>query len=170
VKGGCMTLILRLLKWVPNLFTIGNLLSGVFSIAVNMNSYERLAALFIFLAAFFDLFDGKIARKLKVNSEFGVELDSLADIISFGVAPAMLFHTLSPHSWLTVLAFMIYPSLGALRLAKFSANPTVGYFIGLPIPFPALIIALLGMFYYVNPYLMIILAILMVSPIRVMKI
>lgn len=94
----------------------------------------------------------------------------MADIISFGVAPAMLFHTLSPHSWLTVLAFMIYPSLGALRLAKFSANPTVGYFIGLPIPFPALIIALLGMFYYVNPYLMIILAILMVSPIRVMKI
>ncbi len=47
-----MTLILRLLKWVPNLFTIGNLLSGVFSIAFNMNSYERLAALFIFLAAF----------------------------------------------------------------------------------------------------------------------
>ncbi len=58
----------------------------------------------------------------------------------------MLFHTLS-HSWLTVLAFMIYPSMGALRLAKFSAESNHRLFYRLPIPFPALIIALLGMFY-----------------------
>ncbi|MFC3885981.1 CDP-diacylglycerol--serine O-phosphatidyltransferase [Bacillus songklensis] len=159
----------QLVKWIPNLFTIGNLLSGIFSITFNMNGYVRLAAIFIFLAAFLDLLDGRIARKLKVNSELGIELDSLADVISFGVAPAVLFHTLSSHSWLTSFAFMLYPTMGALRLARFSANPTIGYFIGIPIPFSGLIMAGMGMFLYSNPYVTILLAILMVSPIRVKK-
>jgi len=135
-----------------------------------MNDYLQLAAILIFLAAFLDLFDGRIARRLKVNSELGVGLDSLADIISFGVAPILLFYTLTPHSWLSSFAFMLYPTMGALRLARFNANPTVGYFIGIPITFAGVIMAAMGAFLYSNPYITIVLAILMVSPIRVRKI
>jgi CDP-diacylglycerol--serine O-phosphatidyltransferase len=154
---------------VPNLFTIGNLLCGVYSITLSMSGHIKTAVILIFTAAFLDLFDGKVARKLKVNSEFGVELDSLADVVSFGVAPALLFHTLAHPSWLTSLAFVIYPTMGALRLAKFSVSPTIGYFMGIPIPLAGLTISAMGYFNYSNPYITIILAILMVSPIRVKK-
>jgi CDP-diacylglycerol--serine O-phosphatidyltransferase len=156
-------------SWLPNLFTIGNLLSGVFSITCMMNGYIGESVFLIFLAAIFDIFDGRIARKLKVNSELGVELDSLADVVSFGVAPAILFHTLSPHSLLTSIAFLLYPTMGALRLARFSAKPTIGYFIGIPIPLAGLTIATMGLFFYTNQYITILLSILMVSPIRVKK-
>jgi CDP-diacylglycerol---serine O-phosphatidyltransferase len=160
---------IQVAKTVPNWFTIGNLLCGIFSITFNMNGYLRMSALFIFLSAFLDLFDGRIARKFKVNSEFGVELDSLADIVSFGVSPALLFHSLSEPSILTSLAFMLYPTMGALRLAKFSVKPTIGYFIGIPITFAGLTMAGMGLFLYSNPIITIILAGLMVSPIRVKK-
>jgi CDP-diacylglycerol--serine O-phosphatidyltransferase len=134
-----------------------------------MSGQIKTAVVLIFTAAFLDLFDGRIARKLKVNSEFGVELDSLADVVSFGVAPALLFHTLANPSWLTTIAFVIYPTMGALRLAKFSVSPTIGYFMGIPIPMAGLTIAALGFFMYSNAYLTILLAILMVSPIRIKK-
>lgn len=142
---------------------IGNLLSGVFFIVFNMNSYECLVVFFIFLVVFFDLFDGKIVRKLKVNSVFGVELDFLVDIISFGVVFVMLFYIFFFYFWLIVFGFMIYLSMGVLRLVKFSVNLIIGYFIGFFIFFFVLIIVLFGMFYYVNFYFMIILVILMVS-------
>ncbi|NHM29449.1 CDP-diacylglycerol--serine O-phosphatidyltransferase [Neobacillus terrae] len=160
---------LQVVKTVPNWFTIGNLLSGIFSITLIMNGFFRLAAVFIFLSAFFDLFDGRIARKLKVNSEIGVELDSLADIVSFGVAPAILFHTLSDGSWISSVAFMFFPAMGALRLARFSVKPTVGYFCGIPITLAGLIMAGMGLFLYSNPYITLLLAGLMVSPIRIKK-
>jgi CDP-diacylglycerol---serine O-phosphatidyltransferase len=156
-------------KWLPNIFTIGNLLCGVLAITFIMDGYIRIAALLIFLAAFLDLWDGRIARKLKVNSEFGVELDSLADVVSFGVAPAILFHTLTSPSWLTSVAFLLYPTMGALRLARFSAKPTIGYFMGIPIPLAGLTMAGMGLFHYTNIYITILLAILMVSPIRIKK-
>lgn len=124
----------QIVKAVPNLFTIGNLLCGVFSITMNMSDYLEVASIFIFFSAVLDLLDGRIARKLKVNSEFGVQLDSLADIVSFGVAPALLFHSIATPSILTSLAFILFPTMGALRLAKFSVKPTIGYFKGLPIP------------------------------------
>lgn len=156
-------------KSLPNLLTIGNLLSGVVSITLIMNGYFEIAVLLVFVSAIFDFFDGRIARKLKVNSEFGVELDSLADVVSFGVAPALLFYTLTPHSWFTALAFLLYPTMGALRLARFSAKPTIGYFIGVPIPLAGLIMVGMGLFHYTNPYITILLAILMVSPFRIRK-
>lgn len=159
----------RYVKWLPNLFTLGNLLCGLFSITFIMSGYLQMAALLIFLAAFLDLFDGKIARKLKVNSELGVGLDSLADVVSFGVAPALLFHTLSPHSLLTSLAFVLYPAMGALRLARFNAKPTIGYFMGIPITLSGLIMAGMGLFLYSNSFVTILLAILMVSPIHIKK-
>lgn len=156
-------------KTVPNWFTMGNLLCGLFSITFNMSGFMRISALFIFLSAFLDLLDGRIARKLKVNSELGVELDSLADVVSFGVAPALIFHSLSAPSFFTSVAFMFYPAMGALRLARFSVKPTVGYFIGIPITAAGLIMAGMGFFLFSNPFITIILAGLMVSPIKVKK-
>lgn len=159
----------RIVTWVPNVFTLGNLLCGLFSITFTMSDYVQMGAFLIFLAAFLDLFDGKIARKLKVNSELGVELDSLADVVSFGIAPALLFHELSPQSFFTSLAFVLYPAMGALRLARFSAKPTIGYFLGIPITLAGLIMAGMGLFLYSNAFITILLAVLMVSPIRIKK-
>jgi CDP-diacylglycerol---serine O-phosphatidyltransferase len=164
-----MALTNQFLKAVPNLFTIGNLLSGVFSITFNMNGYYRTAALCIFLSTVFDFFDGRLARRFKVNSEFGVELDSLADIVSLGVAPALLFYSLHTPSPFTTLAFMLFPTMGALRLAKFNVKPTVGHFIGLPITAAGLAVASMGIFLYSNTLITAILALLMVSPIRMKK-
>lgn len=163
------TLFSQVVKSIPNLLTIGNLLCGVLSITFNMSGLIMISSIFIFIAAFFDLLDGRVARKLKVNSEFGVELDSLADIVSFGVAPALLFHAISAPSILTSLAFILFPTMGALRLAKFSAKPTIGYFKGLPIPAAGLPLAGMGMFFYSNAWITLILAFLMVSPIRFKK-
>ncbi|MEE6450973.1 MULTISPECIES: CDP-diacylglycerol--serine O-phosphatidyltransferase [Bacillaceae] len=159
----------QVVKSIPNLLTIGNLVCGVLSITLNMSGLIMLSSIFIFIAAIFDLLDGRVARKLKVNSEFGVELDSLADIVSFGVAPALLFHSISAPSILTSLAFILFPTMGALRLAKFSAKPTIGYFKGLPIPAAGLPLAGMGMFFYSNAWITLILAFLMVSPIRFKK-
>ncbi|MFF3022409.1 CDP-diacylglycerol--serine O-phosphatidyltransferase [Gottfriedia sp. NPDC057948] len=159
----------QVVKSIPNLLTIGNLICGVLSITLNMSGLIMLSSIFIFIAAIFDLLDGRVARKLKVNSEFGVELDSLADIVSFGVAPALLFHSISAPSILTSLAFILFPTMGALRLAKFSANPTIGFFKGLPIPAAGLPLAGMGMFFYSNAWITLILAFLMVSPIRFKK-
>ncbi len=160
----------QIVRSIPNLFTLGNLLSGVLSITFSMNGYLGAAGSVIFLSAFFDLFDGRLARRLDVDSRLGVELDSLADIVSFGVAPAILFHSVADPLLVTDIAFFLYPAMGALRLARFNANPTRGYFIGLPIPIAGLLLALMGMFGYGNPYLTIFLAILMVSPFKIKKI
>ncbi|WP_066370701.1 CDP-diacylglycerol--serine O-phosphatidyltransferase [Neobacillus fumarioli] len=157
------------IKAIPNLFTLGNLLCGVLSITLNMSGFLELASIMIFFSATLDVLDGRIARKLNVNSEFGVELDSLADIVSFGVAPALLFHSIAAPSILTSLAFILFPMMGALRLAKFSAKPTIGYFKGLPIPAAGLPLAGMGFFSYSNPWITLILAILMVSPIKIKK-
>jgi CDP-diacylglycerol--serine O-phosphatidyltransferase len=154
---------------IPNLFTIGNLLCGVFSITFIMNGFLELASMLIFLAAVLDFLDGRIARKLKVNSELGVELDSLADIVSFGVSPALLFHSIATPSILTSIAFILFPTMGALRLARFNVKPTIGYFKGLPIPAAGVSLAGMGLFLYSNTWITILLALLMVSPIRVKK-
>lgn len=134
-----------------------------------MNGYIQTAAMFIFLAAIFDFFDGRMARRLKVNSEFGVELDSLADIVSLGVAPALLFYSLEPPSVYTTIAFMLFPTMGALRLAKFNVKPTRGFFIGLPITAAGLLMACMGIFLFSNAFITILLAILMISPVRIKK-
>ncbi|MEY3199271.1 MAG: hypothetical protein RJA13_1229 [Bacteroidota bacterium] len=75
---------------IPNLFTAANLICGVVSILLTLAGRIDLAPLVIFLGAFFDFFDGFLARKLKVSSEMGKQLDSLADMVTFGVAPGLL--------------------------------------------------------------------------------
>lgn len=131
---------------IPNIITLFNLLSGILSIYSVMNGNIELAAYFIFAAAVFDFFDGLAAKLLNAMSEMGAELDSLADVVSFGVAPGfIMYYMLSvshgqpgqsaeSFSIIPFLAFVI-PAFGALRLAKFNVDDeqTIS-FKGLPIP------------------------------------
>lgn len=126
---------------VPNFFTLMNLLAGFFSLIQSAQGNLSAAAWLVVLAAFFDLLDGLMARLAGVSSEFGLELDSLSDVVSFGVAPSFLLYQfglnqLSP-MWGGLLASL--PALfGAVRLARYntlaSADEKKPEFIGLPIP------------------------------------
>jgi CDP-diacylglycerol--serine O-phosphatidyltransferase len=132
---------------IPNSFTAFNLLSGFFSIIFATKSDFTVASIFIFIAVFFDGFDGFVARLFKTSSRFGVELDSIADIVSFGVAPAVLiyFSFLNEYGIWGIVVSSIYLLFGAFRLARFNSQlDTIEDkpdFSGLPIPVAALTIA-----------------------------
>ncbi|MEM1042068.1 MAG: CDP-diacylglycerol--serine O-phosphatidyltransferase [Bacteroidota bacterium] len=126
---------------VPSFFTLMNLLSGFFSLIQTSAGNLEAAAWLVVLAAFFDLLDGLMARLARVSSDFGLELDSLSDVVSFGVAPSFLLYEFGLDQlgplWGAILASL--PALfGAVRLARFNtlADPEEkqGYFTGLPIP------------------------------------
>jgi len=112
------------------------------------DAYYR-SAIAIFFAGFFDLFDGRIARLTKTQSEFGTQLDSLADVISFGAAPAVLIFkwALWPLGTLGLFIVFFYVACGAIRLARFNVmaahSPSSNYFTGLPIPLAAALIVAL---------------------------
>lgn len=131
---------------VPNLLTLANLFSGFTAIIYISNSEFTKAALFILMAAIFDLLDGLVARLLKATSEIGAELDSLCDAVSFGIAPAYLLYMSYFHTWGDTGIFLsALPALaGVTRLARFnveSVTSTEKYlFTGLPIPSAALFI------------------------------
>ena len=130
----------------PNLFTTGNLFCGFYSIICSLNSNYTAAAYFILAAGLFDLVDGRVARLVKSVSEFGKEYDSLADLVSFGVAPALMAY-LSNLSFIPRLGWLVaflFVACGALRLARFNIiyktrDPL--YFVGLPIPIAAATLA-----------------------------
>lgn len=126
---------------VPNFFTLMNLLAGFFSLIQTAAGNLEAAAWLVVLAAFFDLLDGLMARLVGVSGEFGVELDSLSDVVSFGVAPSFLLYEFGLNQlgpmWGGLLASL--PALfGAVRLARFNALAEAGEksteFVGLPIP------------------------------------
>ncbi len=111
-----------LTKFIPNLITLMSLIAGISSIKFSIQANWKLAVLMIMLAAFFDFFDGWMARKLKKSSQFGAELDSLSDFISFGLAPSLLInlcftHELGRIGWVISLFYII---CAALRLARFN--------------------------------------------------
>ena len=110
------------IKFIPNMITMMSLIAGISSIKFSIQSNWQLAVLMIMLAAFFDFFDGWMARKLKKSSQFGAELDSLSDFISFGLAPALLInlsitYQLGRLGWIFSLFFIV---CAALRLARFN--------------------------------------------------
>lgn len=121
--------------------TVLNLLSGVLSIYAAIHGKFVLASVLLFAAVFFDMIDGYVARKLHLEGDFGAELDSLSDLVSFGVAPMVLLMTFYDTTWLSVLALSI-PICGALRLARHNINRHVthGFLIGIPITMSGLII------------------------------
>lgn len=163
---------MSIFQTIPNLFTLSNLGSGVVALVFIMNGMPQVVLFFMLLSAVFDYFDGKMARKFKVSGEFGAELDSLADVVSFGVVPALALFEAVPHSFIAKLALVFFPMAGALRLARFNINPTTGYFEGLPIPAAGIILGILlriPELYGLSPWLALLLAWLMVSKIRVPK-
>ncbi len=167
---------------IPNLFTAMNMFSGFVSIVYAHQEKFTEAAIFIIIGAVFDALDGMMARLTKSSSEFGVELDSLSDLVSFGVAPSFLVYQTYLHqfeTWGIIISSMLM-IFGGLRLARFNVQ-LVGfdksYFTGLPIPSSAITVASFVILYYteqgfLEPYasfvipLVILLALLMVSKIR----
>lgn len=126
-------------SWIPNAFTFINLSFGVLAILATLESNYILSSVFIILAALVDRYDGRIARFLNVSSDLGKELDSLADLVSFGVAPSLLvflvfnFKTLDPFGILGIIILLIFPICGAFRLARYNATTFEGVFTGVPI-------------------------------------
>ena len=131
---------------LPSLFTTGNLFLGFWAIVRTLHGQYAEAAPLIFWALVLDMLDGRIARMTNTTSEFGGELDSLADAVSFGVAPALLayawgFATVPRIGWLVAFLFVV---CGVLRLARFNVQRHVvdgRYFVGLPIPAGAAAVA-----------------------------
>ena len=137
---------------LPNLFTTGNLFCGFWAIVSVFHEQFFYAAIAILLASGFDVLDGKVARLSGATSKFGVQYDSLADLVSFGVAPALLAYSwaLRPYGRFGWLAAFLFVVCGALRLARFnvmSASGDTKFFKGLPIPAAASMIALTILLY-----------------------
>ncbi len=161
---------------LANGITLLNLSFGIIAIMYIVKGADSLALLFILLAALFDRFDGMVARKFNTESDFGKELDSLCDLVSFGVAPALLiYHSILyqvPAGGLTLTVLFIL--CGAVRLARFNVKEFDGAYYGLPITAAGVV---LGLCYFLSPYvsilffilMMSVLMILMVSPIRISK-
>ena len=172
------------MKHLPNLLTLANLFCGCiaitfilsaqnFSVASPMDGYIEvttseqpyMGSLFILLAGIFDMLDGTAARALKIYSPIGKDLDSLADIVSFGVAPAMILFKLLWSAYmhqqdamdinmLAVAPAFLIVCFAALRLAKFNitANEQKGSFKGLPVPAVGIFVASLPLIDWYNPY------------------
>lgn len=125
-------------KIIPCLFTSGNLSFGVLSMMMTLHGEYVWAGICILLAVVCDACDGRSARALGVAGEFGKELDSLSDVVSFGAASAFLIYTYSLQflGWVGAITAIIYAALGGIRLARFNLNTGVvhGYFQGMPIP------------------------------------
>jgi len=186
----------RLRYTIPNGFTALSLLLGIASIVTTQLGELELAAWLIVWCALLDVMDGVSARLLKATSDFGAEFDSMADLVSFGVAPAVLVLNAgmeiggveydSGQFWVLLVAIGVFALTGAMRLARFNLNPeltSTGWFAGVPITaaggglVPAVILVLihhpdiagvLPLHLYL-PVLMFVLALLMISRIRFPK-
>lgn len=167
----------KLKMQTANILTLFNLSLGGLAILAILHDQLNISVVLIFLAALADRFDGMIARKLNIESELGRQLDSMCDIVSFGIAPALLIYDGilidfgAPGAVFTIL----YIACGAYRLARFNITENNGYFTGVPITVAGCIATLSYLALpYVEPilfvFLMIILSILMVSPITMKKI
>jgi CDP-diacylglycerol--serine O-phosphatidyltransferase len=167
---------------LPNLLTCISLFAGFYAIVASINMKFSLAAYAVFVSGIFDMLDGRVARLTGSTSRFGVEFDSLSDVIAFGVAPGLLVYmwALKGYGRFGWLAAFLFVACGALRLARFNVqvdNAQKKNFLGLPIPAAAATIAGSVLFYawlgYTDgiktvfmPILVYILALLMVSDIR----
>ena len=139
---------------IPNIFTFINLSGGIFSILATFEKNYLWAGIFIIIAGLVDRYDGRIARYLQVSSDLGKELDSLADLVSFGVAPSILVYLLfnlkdfGPAGILGYAVLLIFPICGAYRLARYNATDFDGTFTGVPITVTGSFLGLFVMFVY----------------------
>jgi CDP-diacylglycerol--serine O-phosphatidyltransferase len=123
------------LSMIPHLFTLANLAFGIISIVLTMRGDFYRASLMVVGSLIADGLDGRLARLLKADGEFGKELDSLADVVAFGTAPAILLYQISLHElgYFGLAVAILFPLCGALRLARFNIIKTSGFFMGVPI-------------------------------------
>jgi CDP-diacylglycerol--serine O-phosphatidyltransferase len=131
---------------LPNLVTTGSLFAGFYSMVATLNGNYSSAAIWIFISAICDGLDGKVARMTGTTSKFGVEYDSLADLVAFGVTPGLMMYAwaLKPFGRLGWLAAFLFVVCGALRLARFNVQVNTvesKRFVGLPIPAAASMVA-----------------------------
>jgi CDP-diacylglycerol---serine O-phosphatidyltransferase len=176
---------------MPSAFTLGNLFFGFWAIVSAFNGNFRWAGWFIVFSGILDMLDGRVARLSNTGTKFGAELDSLVDVISFGVAPALLIYFLdfaSAGRFAWILSY-IYVTAVALRLARFNVlsagKPSTGWFTGLPSPSAGMTLAVYYPFSQTEWYrasiayldlqhqglvvLMLLLALLMVSNVKYPK-
>lgn len=152
----------RVIKQIPNFITSLNLAAGSLAIIFAIDGHLIWAGIFICLAAVLDFIDGFAARLLNAYSDVGKQLDSLADLVSFGLAPATILFTLLEFSlfeknqpihliaaswsqWIILFSALLMPVLGAVRLARFNAKPDEPFFRGLPIPANGIFWASMGL-------------------------
>lgn len=161
-------------KAIPNAFTLGNLFMGVLAITFAMEGSWQYAGLMVVVGMLLDGLDGRLARALGVESEFGKELDSLSDIVTFGLAPAIIMYAiiLKDYGLIGMIITGIFPICGAMRLARFNVTAgTPGYFTGLPITAAGGVLATFSFYFGSVPSIvlviaMLVLAYLMISTVR----
>lgn len=165
------------LSSVPHLFTLANLSFGVGSLLLTMQGDWRNSSLMVIGSLVADGLDGRLARLLKADGPFGKELDSLADVVSFGVAPAVLLYQMTLHElgYFGLAVTLLFPLCGALRLARFNIIKTSGFFMGVPITAAGTLLSTVAFYHlqestatplpFVIPTAMILLSYLMTSSI-----
>ncbi|MEM4244869.1 MAG: CDP-diacylglycerol--serine O-phosphatidyltransferase [Candidatus Nanoarchaeia archaeon] len=155
----------------PDFLTLGNLTLGVLSIIFSIKKDFNTAATMMIAAVFLDFLDGRVARMMRREGNFGKELDSLCDLVSFGVAPAIFVYQAEVYSILTLIILVFFVCAGALRLARFNITEMKDYYNGLPITNAGWIIPL---WYFIRlPYItfvILVIGILFISPIRIKKV
>ena len=179
---------MKVKKHLPSILTLTNLFLGFLAIIYIQNSEYVQACYFLFIASILDAMDGKLARKIGISSSFGKEIDSLADLISFCLAPSILVYNVFAKDNLPLLAAAAISAspviMGAIRLARFNLedwkDSDKGFFVGLPTPANALAICAMVLLHY-NVYteiythvnvilpIIVILSFLMTSRIRYSK-
>ena len=136
----------HVMSYIPNMITIANFVCGLLAIHAVFVHDIYLGAVFIITGMLFDLFDGMVARKLDSVSEIGGELDSFADLVTFGVAPSILAYSASLKDLQSIgmICALAYSICGMLRLARFNTKQSkLPTFIGMPIPFAAMCLLIL---------------------------
>jgi CDP-diacylglycerol---serine O-phosphatidyltransferase len=163
---------------IPNIFTFINLACGMLSILSTLTSNYITAAVLIILAGIIDRYDGMVARKFNAESPLGKELDSLADLVSFGAAPAVLSWGvfLNSYGLIGYIITILFPIAGAYRLARYNVTTFSNVFMGVPITIAGGLMALdiiisetLIKHYLVSAIFMLLLSYFMISKISIKK-
>ncbi len=144
----------RTIYLLPSAFTVGNIFAGFLAIISCLNGQYQIAAVAIGVAVILDGLDGRIARLANVTSDFGLQLDSLADVVSFGIAPAVLIYSwgLSDFGKFARFSAFVFLICGVMRLARFNVQvQNLKHFAGLPIPAGAGVVAATVHFFTVPP-------------------
>lgn len=161
---------------LADIFTVANLSCGILSIIMSIEGNFALSAILLFIAVIFDVLDGKVAGLMHQKNSFGKQIDSMSDLISFGVAPMFLFYALqTPAPWVSVL-LLFFITCGMFRLARYNISEAQG-FEGVPITVNGVLFPVLFLIYSnfpeslnVWPFIIVIQGLLMISTLKVLRI